>query len=320
MSTDTHSERRRPVTHRAVDWLLLGGNRLVVAGGIVVVTLALLLAVEPLGPLTDRNTTPLFYVFSAFIGGNLNLLTIVLSINQLVLTRELKSPGKFRGEIAGIRDFREDVEAVSDQESAPLTPAAFARELADAMGETVVSLRADGAPDDGAVAVFADDLAADVESVRAALDREMDATDDVVIALLRIDAAALHHRAEQLRSGASLSGADRELLDRLATQLELLVVTREHYKQLFTRESLSNMSRVLLYVGVPAEIAMTLVLVRFVGLGGPTPVALPPVLIYAAAAVGLAPLAVVFAYVLRAATIARRTATTTQFSTGAEEL
>lgn len=308
---------RRP-THRAIDWLLLDGNRLVVAGSVVLLALACMLVVEPGVPLTDSSVTPLYYVFSALVGGNLNLLTIVLSINQLVLTRELKSPRKFRGEIAGIRELREDVEAVSGRTSAPLTPAAFARELVDAMAETVDALR--DATDRDAVAAFADDLAAAVDSVGTALDREMAATDDVVIALLGIDVTALHHRADRLRSREALSAADRELLDRLATQLELLVVTREHYKQLFTRESLSNMSRVLLYVGVPAEVAMLLVLVRFVGLFGATPAAPPTVLVYTAAAVGLAPLAVVFAYVLRAATIARRTATTTQFTTSAEEL
>ncbi|MDS0260851.1 hypothetical protein NDI56_15710 [Haloarcula sp. S1CR25-12] len=290
-----------------------------VTAAVVLVTLALLLVFQPVPRLTDRNITPLLYAFSALIGGNLNLLTIVVSINQLVLTRELKSPGKFREEIAGIRELREDVASVSDEAFEPLTPAKFALSLLDAMDEELATLRESG---DDRREAFAARLTEDIAAVRAALDRPVRATDEIVIALLAVDFAELYHRVDRLRQAETppVSSAERESVDRLAAQLELLAVTREHFKQLFTRESLSNMSRILLYVGVPAETFMAVVLLRFIGLFGATSVAPPLWLVNAAVAAGLAPLAVVFAYVLRAATIARRTATATQFKTGAERL
>lgn len=313
---------------RAINWLLLDGNRLVVAGGVLVVALVLAFAVEPFPEFTGQNVQPLFYAFSALIGGNLNLLTIVVSINQLVLTRELKSPRKFRQEVDSISKLREDVKATTDEQFAPITPANFVRDLTDSMGEQADAMERVAA--NAGVQELTEDvdslttaLLEDLAETRSALDQEYLPTDDVVIALLAMDFASLYSDTCRLHATYAdrLSEDERAIFERLATQLQLLDVTREHYKQLFTRESLSNMSRIVLYVGVPIEVFMTILLVSFVGVFESTlPAVLTPGVVYTVIILGLAPLAVVASYVLRAATIARRTATTTQFTTTAEQL
>ena len=218
--------------------------------------------------------------------------------------------------------FREDVEATPGRDPAPITPANFTRDLLEAMESQADRLEdlAAASGDSGLEAAVTDLTAAlseDLAECRAALGGEEQPTDDVVIALLAVDFASLYHRTCRIPTDfeEALSADDRAAVRRLATQLELLDVSREHYKQLFTRESLSNLSRIVLYVGVPVEAVAVLVLLRFTGLFGADPTGLSPVAVYAAAVLGLAPLAVVFSYVLRAATIARRTATTTQFQT-----
>lgn len=81
------------------EWILLSGNRGVVAVGFVSIfgvffTLFELLAVVPL-----VNAQALFYAYSGLIAGNLMLVTVVVSINQLLLSRELQTPGELRNQM-----------------------------------------------------------------------------------------------------------------------------------------------------------------------------------------------------------------------------
>lgn len=107
-------------------WLLLEGNRLVVAAGVVVFTALLLLAVlwgyglDSLAP-----NSPMYFLFGSLLTGNLTLLTVVLSINQLVLSRELGAPGTLRERIDRTVDFRSTVEDTTDVRVSPNSPANF---------------------------------------------------------------------------------------------------------------------------------------------------------------------------------------------------
>ena len=93
------ADRATGPIRKAIDlreWFLLDGNRLVIAGGVVILIFGLLSVAEWTGliPLTD--TMPMFYLFSSLIGGNLTLITVVVSINQLLLSREFSSPGELQ--------------------------------------------------------------------------------------------------------------------------------------------------------------------------------------------------------------------------------
>lgn len=92
-------------------WLLLDGNRFVIAIGLTVAfwLTHLLLSVGGIAPLAD--TQSLFYVFSGLISGNFTLITVVVSITQLVLSQELQSPGELESEITATADYREEIES-----------------------------------------------------------------------------------------------------------------------------------------------------------------------------------------------------------------
>lgn len=338
--SDGSRGRDRNAGRAVADWVLLEGDRVAVAALLVLATWIAAVLIAPSPPITSANAQPLFYAFSALLGGNLNLLTIVVSVNQLVLTRELKSPGKYRTEQSGVGEFRRTVEGLTDVGVAPTEPAAFVDELAAATidaAEAVAEERTGGgrAPD-GAADELAT-LTAELRRLRSRLDDPNVATLGVLRALIAVDLADPYRLTRQLREGGGADGrqpgddgsagaADggdgavdggpdgERPVDRLASQLEALDVAREHVKQLFTRGSLSNMSRVLLYVGVPTEAVVLSTLLAFVGVFPPTPEALSPEIVYGAAAIGLAPLAITFAFVVRSATVAHRTATDLQFT------
>jgi hypothetical protein len=87
------------LTGKAIDlreWFLLGGNRLVIAGGVVILIFGLLSVAEWTGLILLTETMPMFYLFSSLIGGNPTLITVVVSINQLLLSREFSSPGELQ--------------------------------------------------------------------------------------------------------------------------------------------------------------------------------------------------------------------------------
>lgn len=91
------------------EWVLLDGHRFVVAGLVTVGFLAFVTAisVSRLAPL--RRVQPFFYLFSGLLGGNITLVTVVVAINQLLLSRELNRPGDLRSQIEATVEFRQDV-------------------------------------------------------------------------------------------------------------------------------------------------------------------------------------------------------------------
>ena len=94
------------------------------------------------GPLGQAS--PLFYVFGGLIGGNLTLITVVISINQLVLSRELGAPGKIQQQMKDMNEYRDEIAEATNREILPYLPPAFlelllktTRQRAQARPETV---------------------------------------------------------------------------------------------------------------------------------------------------------------------------------------
>ncbi len=120
-------EERGGTVDSAKRWFLLDGNRLFVAalGAVFFVVVALF---ELSGAVPLEDSQPLFYVFGSLISGNLTLITVVVSINQLLLSRELKSPRELRSQIDSVVEYRTKVEESAD-EVAPVQPLGFLKLL-----------------------------------------------------------------------------------------------------------------------------------------------------------------------------------------------
>lgn len=112
------------------EWLLLDGNRIAVTGLVLAIIFGTLVAVELAGWVPMNQIQPVYYLFSALVGGNITLITVVVSINQLLLSRELKSPGELESQMEGVIEYRKSVEE-SAGEIAPVKPMGFLRLLVE---------------------------------------------------------------------------------------------------------------------------------------------------------------------------------------------
>src|SRR6056297_3424569 len=147
---------------RLTHWLLLGGNRMAVAVLLVAVVVVVLyggtqLGVVAIGPSSSAATA----FGSGLISGTVTLVTIALSINQLILSRVFGSPSGLSQKLQGTRDLREQVRGHAGEPAAPNDPAAFLDLLATtlrARAENLRELAADGGQP-AAVLDYADDIA-----------------------------------------------------------------------------------------------------------------------------------------------------------------
>lgn len=116
---------------RSVEWLLLTGHRGGIALSITGLFAAFFTGLVLLGVVPLEHTQPLFSAYTALIVGNLTLITVIVSINQLFLSRELQAPGELETKIEAIVEYRKGIEHTAG-EITPATPLRFLRILVEA--------------------------------------------------------------------------------------------------------------------------------------------------------------------------------------------
>lgn len=315
------------VVDRAVRWVLFDGSRWAVAAASLVPVAIVLGWMAGTRFLVVTNTGPLQFLFSAFVGGNFTLITVVLSVNQLVLSRQLEAPGEVRSQIEEVHEYRDEVESYAPRDVAPVFPPEFflllletARRRVQDLGGLIVGNAPDGLRGD------VDEL---VETVTTRIDRTHELYDQSDTGILEILIAALDtNYAGQIRDArrikrdyrGSLPDHAEEGLDELIHTLEHIDVARQYLKTLYIQNELARFSRMLLYVGVPAMFVAVCVLAAFTtepNLRGPDPIF--RAVVVGATVIGLMPLSVLFAFVLRVATISQQTIAITPFTTSQQE-
>lgn len=318
--TDGERADRQSRLHRLGRWLLLTGDRLAVAGLVLAGVVLTGFVLDAFGLFTYAPTSAVYFLFSSLLGGNLTLVTVVLSINQLVLSRELGDPGDLRSRIEGAISYRREVESAADVATSPVEPAAFLRFLHERLRE-------------GAERVQATFRVLDCRDCRERIDRvvasirldadmidEMLSGDVDVFAVLAATVQTNH--SEQLRELAAVRRGDvaldddqREALDALQNQLLRIDVARKYFETVYVQRELAYLSRLLLYVGLPAMVLAAAVLLGEAAVTAtPTPSRTISVLVPVAAVVGFAPIAVLFSFVLRLSWIAQETSTVAPFT------
>ena len=331
MADSISEDEAKPVPSGGIDelrqWVLLDGNRFALAAVLAVgFALAFLsLTISELAPLADLQS--LFYAFSGLISGNFTLITVVVSINQLLLSRELKSPGELESEITETVDYREEIESVTNR-TAPAEPSGFlrlviesAREDAQRLGGTAAATAPDEARGD------IDEIVTDLTDEFDRIDRLVRESDEGIFetlsTMLETNYAYEIRRLDEVRRtyGDDLSEATDEAIDDLLDRLREIDIARQYFKSVYLQVELSRLSRHLLYAGVPAVGVAIGMLFALTGLSGP-PMAqsMQRVVFPIAAGIGAFPLALLFAYILRTATVTERTAAITPFTTPEQEV
>jgi len=313
LQTKSSAGRQDSFHNRLKEWLFLEGNRFTVAIGIVamfVVALGSLVWTGMVAVGADSSVASVFA--SGIISGVVTLVTIAVSINQLVLSRVFGSPGKLSDRLDGSRDLRERVERLADQPSSPNDPAAFLSLLSTTLSEratAALSGMEQSATDSPAeIADALTDVAEYGRSINTQVEDGTPITDILGIIVgseYAMNIAAVRHLRNEY--GESLSATTRAEMEALDELLESVAVVRQFYKTLALQQDLAILSRHLIYTGLTAlfvSISMALVYrTETVMIPASTLVILVPV----AVGVVVSPIALFSAYILRAATVAYRT-------------
>ena len=311
---------------RLKDWVLLDGHRGVIAT-LTAVVLFLFMTAVGLSRFSPFDTLmPSFYVYGGLISGNLTLITVVVSINQLLLSQELRTPDQLQSRIDGIVDYRQDVEDAAGR-VAPVEPRGFLRltlENARQRSQQLygLSLNEPGPDLTDEFDEVATNVTRKVDRVDELLQEGNPSTFDVLSATLTTNYAREINalRRIEFRRGDRLPSEMNDWIRELCHDLQRIDIARQYFKTIYLQQELAAVSRILFYVGLPAVIVVGTTLFLFTGAAGPAvPSSVVPILVPATLTIGLLPLVVLFAFILRIGTVARRTAAIIPFTAPVQE-
>jgi hypothetical protein len=301
-----------------IAWFLLDADRRSVAGAFLVVLFVSMVAVATLLPtpayalLTSGD--PHETLFNALGASTITGVTLVLTLNQLVLSQELGAAGDQRERMSGAIEFRRDAADAAGIDVAPTEPSAFLRALVEATKNQAEAL-ADATPAgeaSDAVGTYVDDVTENAEAVAAQLDDAQFGEFDVVRSALNYNYSWKIYAGKRIQAdyGDELTDEAGDALADLLTTLELFGPAREHFKTLYFQWEFSDLSRTLLYAAMPA-LAVSIVALLFFDPeqypGHTVGVNHAVVVVSAAATVAVFPFAILLAYILRIVTVTKRT-------------
>lgn len=318
--TVTHFVRR---LRQIRDWILLDWNRYSLTAGLLLVGFCCFAWLEASGILIPRrDSVPLLYLFSALATGNITLVTIVISINQLVLSRELRSPRELRTELEAAAEYRETVEAETALSTVPEEPQEFLRVLTQNTQQQVkqLDITATGTGSERIrteLTDLQDNLTADLSETLTRLEETERGVFPALSTILDADFASHLNHSRWIRHtyADDVGEGMTDILDGVEQRLEQLDIARQYFKTMYIQQELADLSKLILYVGFVAELVALIFLLLAGYLGTAPPLTGQRFLIPLAITINLAPLALLFAHVLRIATVARRTAAITPFLT-----
>ncbi|MFC4543958.1 hypothetical protein ACFO5R_18685 [Halosolutus amylolyticus] len=302
-------------------WVLLRLNRWLFTAAVLATVFAVLvgasfLGLTPLRVIVQRHNGT-FWIFSAFIGAIITGTSIVVTINQLVLSQELGAVGEQRERMQEAMGFRRDIEDELEEDVTPPEPAAFLYELVDGVEEEATDLERAVAGDhgeelQGKIADYVDDAVENAQVVKDDLESAQFGTFDVIWNALNFNYSRKIYDARKIRAehDDELSDDAVEEISEMITLLKFFGPAREHFKTLYFQWELINLSRALLYISVPALTAIALFLMYIDGSALPGTTLGVDNLVWVTSAgfvVGIAPFVVFIVYILRIASVAKRT-------------
>ncbi len=312
--------RERAGESRLKIWLLLRTNRLLVTGflglGFFVVFLACSVVLSPSLESALRDADTIETMFSTMIGVIVTGTTLVVTISQLVLAQETGPLGDQRKRMADAMDFRKYASDLFGG-AVPADPSAFLLALVEESERRAEALqRAVGGSEHDAfadqVTTFVESLQGNADQVERQLEGARFGTFDVLFAALNFNYSWKIFQIERLTHEfeATLTDEQRTALEDLKTALAMFGPGREHIKTLYFQWELVDLSRYILYAAVPALLVAGGML-TFVGADTFDGVFLTiPVITWAVGlgfTITLIPFFLFTAYILRIATIAKRT-------------
>ncbi|MFU1782457.1 hypothetical protein ACM16X_13830 [Haloarcula japonica] len=319
-SSDTMRERAAGDTRLL--WFLLDADRWLVTAILSGILFCGVLAVGLLHPIPALTLLtrgdPVETLFQALITGTITAVTLVLTLSQLVLSQELGAVGDQRERMDGSMQFRADAADAVDTPVSPAEPSAFLRSLVRGTAERAETVQAavdKTALDDDLTELltqYLEDVRTNADSVTDQLEGRSFGEFDVVKAALNYNYSWKLYVGRRIREAYAdeLTDDIDDSLAELVETLELFGPAREHFKTLYFQWELSDLSRTLLYVAIPAlTVAVTSLLFLdardIVGVTAGVPDVLW--IMAATTTASVLPFTVLLSYILRIVTITKRT-------------
>lgn len=300
-------------------WVVLTGNRLAVTLLLLVTVFCTLVALSVVRPVDMHQllseTGAAQNLFLALLRGEILLVTIVVSINSIILSQEITDIESQQDRIDAAMAYRKDIERIARRDVTPARPAEYLVTVFSAIGEQTQRLDALATDsDDDAfqshAGALVDDIAADLGGVRSSLERNDLGTFRALLTGLQYDYAEQLYAARQLTTEVT-DEDERAVVDDLIELLEFFAVGREHFKSLYYKRELARLSGRLLYIALPVIVFTSYVVLAVNAQQFPeaTVLGVSPVVLFVSVAftVALAPYLVLTAYIVRLVTITLQT-------------
>ena len=254
--------RRRLGVNRVAFWVLLTGSRWVIAGGLALLVFGLFVVGStvkqaPLRPLMESSNM-VTITFSGLVGATITSATLVVSINQLVLSQEIGSLGTIRNRMDVGTDFRQNTDELLG-ETTPTDPATYLDRLIETTEHRARALRdaVAGSNDPDLrekIDVYVDDLLGNASKTREDLADSEFGSLEVVAPAIDYDYNRKMHDVRRFKHQywESLTPEQIERLDALLTALTMYGTARAYLNGLYIQWSLIKLSRAIIYTAVAA--------------------------------------------------------------------
>lgn len=308
--------------NRVKQWFLLTGSRMAVTGALLALVFVSLLGLAVLRPfelrdlLTETNAAKT--LFSSLLSGAILLVSIVVSINSIVLSQEITDIENQQQRITASIEYRRHIEEFIEADVTPARPAEFLTTVLYAISRQMQSLlqAAESSSSEAFqdhVDQFADEVGQEIQQARRTLENAKLGTFTVLLAGLNYNYSGQLHAARSLKRehGPELDDDERETLDGLIDALKHVGTGREYFKSLYYKRELARLSSWLLYVSLPVIVFISYVILALdarlfpdISVFGISPLLVSVTFAYS---IALAPYVVLTSYVVRATTITLRT-------------
>ena len=311
-----------------VRWLLLEGNRYAVTVALLTVTFVSLLAIGSLWTfemnqlLTETQAVQI--VLNTFLSGIILLVSIVVSINSIILSYDITHINTQEEQIEGMIAFQRRVGRITGAAETPTDPNTFLKLMAG-----TIQHEANEVVDDieGIDEPFAEEIQNHLEGITGTTEHIESSISEVgggkFSALwigFETDYGPMVNRSREIttRYETELSESGGDHFDTLIEALELFATGREYFITLYYTREIAELSRTLLFVSLPAIVltASTILAINAQLLPDVWVFGLPPLLTFVALSmvIALAPFIVLTSYMLRVTTVAQRTASAGPFA------
>lgn len=312
---------------RLVQWVLLEGNRHAVTGALLTMTFVAILTVGTIWPFEMRQllteTAAVQTLLNTFLGGIILLVSIVVSINSIVLSYDIISIGAQEDRLQGTLEFRREIGHLTDTEHSTMNPTSFLSMMIGVINERANELATVSEELDESDAEEVKEHIEDILQTIAYVEKSVDQTGGGEFSTLwlglGLNIGPLMDRSRVLRLAYAdeLSDSGKDKFENLIRAFELITTGRHFFKTLYYRREFSMLSRTLLIISLPAILvtAVTILAINANILPQIWIFGLSPLLIFVAAAftVALAPFIILTAYMLRVATVTLRATDTEPF-------